>query len=150
MTGNINIPMGAIDSTSLPVGAFYGRKSGSTYSIPTSGQQYMVNSEYFSFISDSADANYGKFLCKKSFTGNVNVLATGNLSAAGDGNVWTYLHYKMYIDDTLIASETANVNYKSVAYTSQNFTAGKYTYIQGYNYGNSKSGTADFTMVISL
>lgn len=37
MTGNINIPMGAIDSTSLPVGAFYGRKSGSTYSIPTSG-----------------------------------------------------------------------------------------------------------------
>lgn len=153
MIGDVNSVLSLpVTTTSLPVAIFYGRMSGGTYKIPTSNMLHMVNSEYFSFVSDSSDSNYGKFLCKKAFTGTVYVMATSNLNKAGSGNSWTYVHFKLYVNGSNTNSITSNVTYTAQTYSSTSFTINTYTYLQGYCYmtNGAISGTGDFTMIITL
>lgn len=154
MTGIINkLPL-EMNKTAEPVLTFYGRKSGSTYSIPTTQMTGKTNSEYFTFISDSSDSNYGKFLCNKSFTGHVYIISTSNFNSAGSNNIITYLHYRTYINGTLDSnlSYTSNTTISSKSVADINFTAGTYTYIHGYGYNtsSSKSGSAGFFFAVTL
>lgn len=148
MTGIINVGGGSaeiINTTSLPVLAFYGTKSGSTYAIPSSNVKQSCNSDYFEY-----DSSTRQFLCKKSFTGNIYVLSTSNMNAAGSSNVITYCRWRLYVDDAQYQSTSNNSVGRYNTYSSVTFTAGKYTYIQGYCYGNSKSGTGDFLYLVTL
>lgn len=147
MTGIINVggTSEIIDTTSLPVLVFYGTKSGSTYAIPSSNVKQSCNSDYFEYDPDTR-----QFLCKNSFTGNIYVLATSNMNAAGSSNVITYCRWRLFVDDVQYQSTSNNSVGRYNTYSSVTFTAGKYTYIQGYCYGNSKSGTGDFLYLVKL
>ena len=147
MNGIINLPGDApIDLTSLPVLIFYGQKSGSTYAIPSSNVVKSCNPEYFEY-----DSSTREFTCKKSFTGNVYILSTSNMNSAGSGNVITYCRWRLYIDGSRYA-DTGSGNSVGRYNTYENvpFTANGITYIQGYCYGNSKSGYGDFLYIVKL
>lgn len=146
MTGLINIPSASLrDLTDLPVLMFYGTKAGSTYEIPSNNVKQSCNPEYFEYDPDTR-----QFLCKKSFTGNVYVLSTGNMNGAGSSNVITYCRWRLYVDDALYESATNNSIGRYNTYSDVSYTEGLKTYIQGYCYGNSKSGTGDFLYIVTL
>lgn len=147
MTGIVNIQHEDMSSlSSLPVLSFYGTKSGSTYAIPSSNVKESCNPEYFEYNSSTR-----QFLCKKSFTGHIYVLSTSNMNGAGSGNVVTYCRWRLYVDGSQYENTgSTNSVGRYNTYTDVPFTSGKYTYIQGYCYGNSKSGTGDFLYIVTL
>lgn len=150
MTGIINVPQASLtDLTGLPVLAFYGQKSGSTYAIPSTNVKYSCNPEYFSYDSTS-----GQFYCEKSFTGNIYVLSTGNMNGAGSGNVICYCRWRLYVNDSQYQNTgSTNSIGRYNTYNNVSFTAGGATYIQGYCYStaaNAKSGRGDFLYLVTL
>lgn len=147
MTGIINVPQASLtDLTGLPVLAFYGQKSGSTYAIPSTNVKESFNPEYFSYDSTSR-----QFYCKKSFTGNIYVLATSNMNAAGSSNYITYCRWRLYVNDSQYQNTgSTNSVGRYNTYNNVSFVAGGATYIQGYCYGNSRSGRGDFLYLVTL
>lgn len=147
MTGIVNVLKESMSTmTSLPVLAFYGQKSGSTYAIPSTNVKYSCNPEYFSYDSTSR-----QFYCKKSFTGNIYVLSTSNMNGAGSSNVVTYCRWRLYVNGSQYQNTgSTNSVGRYDTYNNVSFTSGTYTYIQGYCYGNSKSGTGDFLYIVTL
>ena len=150
MTGLINIPSASLRNlTDLPVLMFYGTKAGSTYAIPSSNVKQSCNPEYFEY-----DPTTRQFLCKKSFKGNIYVLSTGNMNAAGSDNVICYCRWQLYVNDSQYQNTgTSNSGARYNTYNNVSFAAGGATYIQGYCYStaaNKKSGTGDFLYIVTL
>lgn len=152
MTGIINVGGGSAEiqnTTSLPVLSFYGTKSGSTYAIPSSNVKQSCNADYFEY-----DSSTRQFLCKKSFTGNIYVLSTSNMSGAGSRNVVTYCRWRLYVNGSQYQNTgSTNSVGRYNTYNNVSFTAGGATYIQGYCYStaaNAKSGRGDFLYLVTL